>query len=218
MSAPGAGPLRLSWLGTVDYSTALEAQRAYRDRVIAGEAPEALWLLEHPRVLTLGRRGGGLRVTRSAALDAGFRVLETERGGLATCHEPGQLVGYLFSDARDLGVARLVGAVEAGLAGWLGAVGVPGEARVGAPGVWVGREKVAAIGLHVRHGRTMHGFALNLVNDLEGFGLIVPCGLTDGGVTSVERLTGRAFPPAEVALAVGHSVVRALLDARDGLH
>lgn len=202
------------WLGRVPYREALDAQRSYREALIAGRAAEALWLLEHPPVITLGRRGGDLRGGPGVARDAGYEVVSTERGGLATCHEPGQLVGYLLIDARDLGVARTVAAVEDGLIGWLGGEGVAAGRREGHPGVWVGRDKVAAVGLHVRLGRTMHGFALNLHNDRRGFALIVPCGVTDGGVTTLEVLTGRRRALADAAPGVGRAVARALLDAR----
>lgn len=202
------------WLGRVPYREALEAQRSYRELLIAGRAPEALWLLEHPPVITFGRRGGELPGGPGALRDAGYELVQTERGGLATCHEPGQLVGYLLVDVREVGIARMVAAVEDGLIGWLAGEGVAAGRREGHPGVWVGREKVAAVGLHVRLGRTMHGFALNLHNDRRGFALIVPCGVTDGGVTTLEVLTGRRRALADVAPEVGGAVARALLDAR----
>lgn len=175
-----------------------------------------MWLLEHPPVITTGRRSVGGDVEPSRVRAAGFELHETERGGLATCHEPGQLVGYLFFDASAVGVHRTVAALEEGLIGWLRGEGIAAARREGYPGVWVGREKVAAIGLHFRRGVSMHGFALNLVNDLRGFALIVPCGLADAGVTTVARLTGRHLPPARVAAAVGDRILAALLDTRAG--
>lgn len=175
-----------------------------------------MWLLEHPPVITTGRRSVGGDVEPARVRAAGFELHETERGGLATCHEPGQLVGYLFFDASAVGVHRTVAALEEGLIGWLRGEGIAAARREGYPGVWVGREKVAAIGLHFRRGVSMHGFALNLVNDLRGFALIVPCGLADAGVTTVARLTGRHLPPARVAAAVGDRILAALLDTRAG--
>ncbi len=204
------------WLGTVPYGEALAAQRAHRDALVEGRAAEEVWLLEHPPVITTGRRDvGDLDPARVAA--AGFELFATERGGLATCHEPGQLVGYVLVDARAIGVWRTVVAIEGAVAGWLAEHGVEAGPREGYPGVWVGREKICAVGLHFRVGRTMHGLALNLVNDLRGFGLITPCGIVDGGVISLERLVGdRAPAPAEAARTLGPRIVTALLDAANG--
>lgn len=206
--------LALRWWGRLPYRPTLEAQRRYRDAVRAGEAPEALWLLEHEPVITLGRRAAeGVREEEARA--AGFEIVATERGGLATCHEPGQLVGYLFVDARRWGVRRLVEGVEEGLLRWVEGAGVPAARREGHPGVWVrGADppaKLGAIGLHVGSGVTMHGFALNLVNDRRGFGFIVPCGIADAAVATVRERGGRAgLAPAEVAQAVGEEVAAAL--------
>lgn len=203
----------VTWCGRVPYREAWARQVAYREAVIAGQAPPALWLLEHPPVITTGRRDATVDAARVAA--AGFELVATERGGLATCHEPGQLVGYLFADVSERGIRALVRALEVGLAAWLGEQGVEAGPRAGYPGVWVGQDKVAALGLHVRRGVTMHGFALNLVNDLRGFGLITPCGITDGGVTTLERLRGVSPDPAAAAAGVGRTCLWAL--AQEGL-
>ncbi len=207
------------WKGRVPYEAALDAQRGWREALIAGEVGEELWLLEHPPVITTGRRAvADLDPERIAA--AGYALVATERGGLATCHEPGQLVGYLLADARALGVRRTVAALEAGLIGWLQGLGIVAGRRDDFPGVWVGADKIAAIGLHFKLGRSMHGFALNLTNDRRGFGLITPCGITDGGVTTLARLLAPAAAPepAEAAGEVGETLVRALLDARSGIY
>lgn len=197
--------MRAEWLGRVPYADAWARQVARREQVIAGAAPEALWLLEHDPVITLGRRGGEVHQPEPA-----WPVVQTERGGLATVHEPGQLVGYCFKDVRRCGIRRFVEAVEAGLVGWLAEQGVDAGTRAGFPGVWVGEEKVAAVGFHVRSGVTMHGFALNLVNDLAGFSRITPCGLRGVGVTSLERLRGTAPCPGEAAPMVGRTILDAL--------
>lgn len=205
--------MRAVWKGRVPYGEALEAQRTHRDRLAEGRAGEELWLLEHPPVITTGRREvAGLDEGRLAA--AGYALFHTERGGLATCHEPGQLVGYLLIDAGGLGVRRLVAAVEDGVIAWLRASGVAAGRRDGYPGVWVERDKVCAVGLNVRGGLTMHGFALNLVNDLAGFGLVTPCGITDGGVAAIARFWADCPGPEQAAPAVGASVLASLLDAR----
>lgn len=198
----------VTWRGMVPYVETLDAQRRYRDEVIAGREPEALWLLEHPPVITTGRRDVAIDAARVA--DAGYQFVATERGGLATCHEPGQLVGYCFVDGSRRGIRAIVAGLELGIVGWLATLGVLGADRPAHPGVWVGRDKVCAIGLHVRRGVTMHGFALNLVNDLTGFGLITPCGIVEGGVTSVKRLRGAAPTPKEASAGVGAFVAGAL--------
>lgn len=201
------------WLGRVGYSEAAEAQRAHRDALIAGTADEELWLLEHDPVITTGRRDAG--VDREMITAAGYSLVETERGGLATCHEPGQLVGYLLADARLAGVRRTIDAIEAALTEWLGSVGVEAHVREGFPGVWVGDGKVAAIGMHFKQGRTMHGFAVNLTNDRRGFSLITPCGIPGGRVVTLADF-GPRIEPREAAESVGRSVVAAFLDARGG--
>lgn len=203
------------WLGRVPYAATLEAQRAFREEVIHRRAPETLWGLEHEPVITTGRRAESAPDPERVRA-AGFALVATERGGLATCHEPGQLVGYVFLDAHTLGVRRLVEALEEGIIAWLAAEGVSAGRREGYPGIWLGRDKVCAIGLHVRQGVTMHGFALNLDNDLRGFGLITPCGITDGGVTTLARARGAAPTPEQAWPSVADAVTRAVSEARAG--
>ena len=199
----------LTWRGTVAYRETLEDQRRTRDGILAGTLPPQLWGLEHLPVITTGRRDAAVEENKVRA--AGYDLVATERGGLATCHEPGQLVGYLLFDCSHFGVRRLVSALEATIAAWLGDLGLPAGPREGHPGVWVGRDKVAALGLHVKRGVTMHGFALNLTNDLRGFSLIIPCGIADGGVSSVARLLGHAPSPE----AAWPSLSRRLANALD---
>lgn len=202
------------WKGRLGYREALDAQRAFRERVIARQAPETIWGLEHDPVITTGRRGDAAGVDADRVRAAGFDLVETERGGLATCHEPGQLVGYVFLDASVVGVRRTVEALEDGVIAWLGAEGVTAGRREGYPGVWAGRDKLCAIGLHVRQGITMHGFALNLTNDLRGFGLITPCGIVDGGVTTLSRLKKDAPAPQEAWRTLYPLVNGAVLSSR----
>ncbi len=207
-------PVERRWLGTLDYGEGLAVQAHAHDRGVLRGQP-CLLGLEHAPVLTLGKRGGEVDLPGAAA--AGYAVWRTRRGGLATCHEPGQLVGYLVVDARALGVKRLVDAVEGALIDWLGARGIVAGRREGAPGVWVhgdgGSAKIAAVGLQVRQGWTMHGFALNLVNDLAGFNLISPCGIRDATVTSAARL-GAVISPIEAWSSLAVALQAALrLDA-----
>lgn len=202
--------LRWHWKGTLDYEAALEAQRGQRQRRLAGEAGDELWLLEHPSVITVGRR-----VVAPMWLPPEIPLVRTERGGLATCHEPGQLVGYLIADASACGPKRLVEAIEAGLIAWLEEQSVEATRRAGYPGVWVGPAKIAAVGLHLERGVTLHGFALNLINSLEGFRWIQPCGIPDGQVTSLALLRGSAPSPEAAAEGVAKRMVVALQDLLD---
>ncbi len=198
------------WLGRVPYVEARDRQLARRRAIIEGTADEAFWLLEHDPVITTGRRVVDL--DEAALRAAGIDVVHTERGGLATWHGPGQLVGYVLIDIQRHGlkVRTMVEALEQGLINWLGTEGVTAARRGGYPGVWVGTDKIAALGLHFSRGVSMHGFALNLCPSLDGFARIVPCGITDGGVTTFERVTGRRLEPRDAAERVGSAVLAAL--------
>jgi lipoyl(octanoyl) transferase len=195
----------VAWLGRVPYDVAWARQLAQRDEVLAG-GPDALWLLEHPPVITVGRRASE---AGPLPVHGEIPVVHVERGGLATWHGPGQLVGYLIADLPRRGwkVKGVVAGIEIGVSAYLAELGVVAGPRDGYPGVWIGRDKVCAIGLHVRRGVTMHGFALNLTPDLAGFSSILPCGITDGGVTSVARALGSAPSPEGAAVAVGEAVL-----------
>lgn len=211
-----------SWLGRVPYADAHRAQQAWRERVLDGTAPSALWLLEHDPVVTVGLRPAPGTPPPDILAGHGIDWHQTERGGLATYHGPGQLVGYLLADVSTLGlgVRRTVEALEEALIDWLAEQGVAAGRRPGAPGVWVGRDKIAAIGLHFKRHLdrhvSMHGFALNLRTDLAPYGLIVPCGITDGGVTSLHCLVHAAPDPAAAAPGVARHVLQALGVASEG--
>lgn len=200
----GRGLVRPQWLGRLDYRWAWRLQHLRREAILRGDAPEALWLLEHDPVVTAGRR--------DATIPDGLEVVRTERGGLLTWHGPGQLVGYVLIDAagRGLGARRTVEGVEQGVIDWLGTRGVTGVRRCGYPGVWVDGDKICAVGMHFRRGVSMHGFALNLAPDLAAYRGFVPCGITDAGVTSLQRITGAAPAPWEVADEVGGRLVDTL--------
>ncbi|HQR37843.1 MAG TPA: lipoyl(octanoyl) transferase LipB [Blastocatellia bacterium] len=194
------------WLGCVTYDDGLELQeRSVRERT-AGDAPDRLLLLEHPPVLTLGRGANRENVLASEAELAalGARIYHTGRGGDVTYHGPGQLVGYpvilLKPDRCD--VHRYVRDLEEVLIRVLAELGISGERIAGLTGVWVGGEKVAAIGVRIARWVTSHGFALNVSTDLSHYRAIVPCGISDRGVTSVERLTGVRYPLDEIAALV----------------
>jgi lipoyl(octanoyl) transferase len=157
-------------------------------------------------VITTGRR----------AVDGlphdGIEIVHTERGGLATWHGPGQLVGYILVNIRARGgsVKGTVCAVEEAVIRWLGDQGVQAMRRTGYPGVWVGHAKLCAVGMHFRRGVSMHGFALNLCPDLRVYDRFVPCGIVDGSVTSLQALQHRAIPPHQAADQVGRHLVDTL--------
>lgn len=197
---------RVEWcfLGSVAYDEAVELQERVRCEVKEGTGPERLLLLEHPPVFTLGRNAGDGEITADAGwlAERGIAVHETDRGGQATYHGPGQLVGYpilnLSPDRRD--VRRYVGDLCAVLVRTLAELGVAAAPRPSPHvGVWVGEEKIASLGVHLSRWITTHGFALNVTTDVSAFGGIVPCGLPGISLTSIERLTGTAWPVAEVA-------------------
>ena len=205
-------PLLWSWLGRVPYSRAAEAQRERRRAIIAGEAPEVIWMLEHPVTVSTGRRRIPDLPEPAVFEAAGVALHSSERGGLATWHGPGQIVAYIILDLPDrgFGVRIFVERIEAAVINWLSSLGVPAKRRAGCPGVWAAGDKLCAIGVHVRRGVTMHGLALNLAPTFEGSELIVPCGIPDAGLTSVERVLGWSPSPEEAAPGLAEALAMAL--------
>jgi lipoate-protein ligase B len=191
------------WLGRVDYLKALLLQRRLRTRVLADPARAALLLCSHPPVVTLGQRADrdDLRAAPEDLRRQGVRVYRTERGGRATYHGPGQLVGYpvLSLPAIGLSPSELVRA----LAGWLAALLSRLDIEVrwddAAPGLWTPRGKIAAFGMHTHRGVTLHGFALNLLTDPRHEASVDPCGLGARGVTSVQAEQGVRHAPSAIA-------------------
>jgi lipoyl(octanoyl) transferase len=192
----------------VPYTEALALQRSLVEDRRAGRIGDTLLLLEHPHVLTLGVRGDGGRshilATDEALASRGIEVHETGRGGDITYHGPGQIVGYpivdLNPDRRD--VHRYVRDLETVLIRTAADYSIEAERVEGLTGVWVGNEKLAAIGVRIARWITSHGFALNVSTDLDQFNLIVPCGITDRGVTSLASLLGRPIDMAEVEFRI----------------
>jgi lipoyl(octanoyl) transferase len=188
----------------VPYADALSLQRALVEDRRAGRTGDVLLLVEHPHVLTLGVRGDGGRshilITGEALAARGIDVFETGRGGDVTYHGPGQVVGYPIMDLRPdrQDVHRYVRDLEEVLIRTAADYGVPACRVKGLTGVWVGQEKLAAIGVRIARWVTSHGFAFNATTDLDYFSLIVPCGIADRGVTSLDRLLGRAVDRREV--------------------
>jgi len=201
-------------LGLVPYGEALELQRTLVEERRHGRVGDLLLLVEHPHVLTLGVRGDGGRSHILASAEAlaarGVEVFETGRGGDITYHGPGQIVGYPIIDLKPdrCDVHRYVRDLEDVLIRTARDFGVEAVRVEGLTGVWVGREKLAAIGVRIARWITSHGFALNVSTDLSFFGAIVPCGIRDHGVGSISEETGRAVTLREAEDAVVRQMAR----------
>lgn len=195
--------LRYIDLGRLAYEPALALQKRLVAQVAAAPDVSYLLLVEHePAVITMGRRARAEHILASSERlsAAGIEVHQTSRGGDVTYHGPGQLVGYpiLKLDPRRRSLHQYIRGLEGALISLAARWGVEAERIEGATGVWVGRRKIAAIGVAVQRWVTWHGFALNVSVDLSRFGLIVPCGLADMGVTDLSQLRGQKTEIAEV--------------------
>jgi lipoyl(octanoyl) transferase len=188
-------------LGLVPYARALDLQRALVEDRRVNRVRDLLLLVEHPPVVTLGVRKeisrSHILATDAMLLSQGIEIHETGRGGDVTYHGPGQIVGYPIIDLNPdrLDVHRYVRDLEEVLIRAVSDFGVRGERVKGLSGVWVGNDKVAAIGVRISRWITSHGFALNVMTDLDAFKWIVPCGIEGRGVTSLQRLGARAEQP-----------------------
>jgi lipoyl(octanoyl) transferase len=195
-------PLRVRRLDRVPYADGLDLQARLVEERQAGEIPDTLLLLEHDPVFTLGRnaRRENVLLSESDLRERGFDLFESGRGGDVTYHGPGQLVGYpildLSPDRRD--VHRYVRDLEEVMIRCCADHAIEAGRVEGLSGAWVGKDKIGAIGVRISRWVTSHGFAFNVSSDLSAFGLIVPCGIRDRGVTSLERLLGRPVPMDEV--------------------
>ena len=185
---------------SVPYLQALELQRATHRAVVAGEVPDTVILLEHPSVYTAGKR-----TDASERPSDGTPVIDVDRGGKITWHGPGQLVGYpILRLAEPIDVVGYVRRLEEMLIAVLADLGIESGRVEGRSGVWIDpgngmpADKIAAIGIRVAGGVTMHGFALNCSNSFDAYRSIVACGIADAGVTSVSKVVGRTVTPEEV--------------------
>ena len=186
-------------LGRLDYQEAWDVQRQVHAAVADGVAPPTLLLVEHPPVITFGKKGGrsNLLVDEAVLASQGFSLYDIERGGDVTYHGPGQLVGYpILPIGRK--VRTYLRNLETVMVGVLADYGLESEGSPGYAGVWVGDEKVVAIGVAIKRNVSFHGFAVNVHTDLAHFTYIVPCGLADKGVTSLSKLVGRHVSLGEV--------------------
>lgn len=208
--APSTPVIEVSRAGLVEYEQALAMQRQFHQEVVAGTRPNSLILLEHPSVFTAGKRTQDFERPTD-----GTPVIDVDRGGRITWHGPGQLVGYPI--VKLLKPTELVGFVrtlESALIEICSHFGIESQRVEGRSGVWIcdetGERKIAAIGIRVASGVTMHGFALNVSPDLTAFEQIVPCGIDDAAVTSMARELGREISIPEVASIVEKAITAAL--------
>ena len=209
-TAQGASEIVVDHIGLVEYESALALQRKIHGEVASGNRVNTLLLLEHPSVYTAGKRTQTFEMPSD-----GTPVVQVDRGGRITWHGPGQLVGYPI--VKLLKPTELVGFVrtlETALIGVCAEVGVNAVRIDGRSGVWIsdgkGDRKIAAIGIRVASGVTMHGFALNVSPDLSKFSQIVPCGIDDAAVTSLAIELNRSVDIAEITLIVEKHLVEAL--------
>ena len=183
-------------LGRMDYDSAYALQRAIQEEQVAGRRGATVLVVEHPATVTLGRRGSHDDVVAPTAVLAqrGVRVVETDRGGQVTYHGPGQLVCYPLVQVAHLGLHVYMRALEEAVMKTLLRWNIEGYRVEGRTGVWVGKEKICAMGIRVRKWWSLHGLALNITTDLNHFGLIIPCGIRDRGVCSMRKILGAATP------------------------
>lgn len=210
-----AKDLSVCWLGRVDYRAGLALQERLVDGRRQDLIGDTLVLLEHPPVITLGRNSDPAHVLHDAETLAfrGVELHEIGRGGDVTYHGPGQLVGYpvIRLEGAEKDAHAYLRNLESGLIGIAAHYGIEAGRIDGLTGIWVGNEKLAAIGVRLSTGWiTSHGFALNVTTDLDGFSTIVPCGIRERGVTSLARLLERSPSLEEVAELTRGKISRAL--------
>lgn len=189
-------------LGLIDYGRAWELQRQLWSKRVEGELPDLFLLLEHPHVITLGRRGNRsfLIATPEELENAKIPIFHVERGGDVTYHGPGQIVGYPLFNLKEYGyrLVRYVDQLEEVILRVLQDFGIEGKRDALNRGVWVDREKIASIGVAIKRWVSFHGFALNYDTDLKYFDLIHPCGLKGIRMTSMGKVLGRKIPPKDL--------------------
>lgn len=210
LETPSDSAIALSRHGLVEYQKAWESQRAIHQEVVDGKRPNTLLLLEHPSVFTAGRR-----TDDSERPTDGTPVIDVDRGGRITWHGPGQLVGYpIVKLLKPTELVGFVREIESGLIAVCSDLGLETQRIDGRSGVWVrdvqGDRKIAAIGIRVAKGVTMHGFALNVNPDLSAFKSIIPCGISDADVTSLEIELQRVITIEDVAPLVERHIFESL--------
>ncbi len=210
MSNTQESAIALSRHGLIDYQKAWQIQRNIHEGVVAGLRPNTLLLLEHPSVFTAGRR-----TLENEKPSDGTPVIDVDRGGKITWHGPGQLVGYpIVRLAKPTELVGFVRAIESALIKVCQEFAIQAQCSPGRSGVWIrdanGNRKISAIGIRVAKGVTMHGFALNVSPDLTPFSTIIPCGISDASVTSMEIELNRKIDIEEVSPVVEKYMYEAL--------
>ena len=210
VTPPSQSAIALTRHGVIDYEKAWQVQRNIHADVVAGTRPNTLLLLEHPSVYTAGRR-----TLDSEKPQDGTPVINVDRGGKITWHGPGQIVGYpIVKLANPHELVGFVREIEAGLINVCADLGIDATCVSGRSGVWIrddkGDRKIAAIGIRVTQGVTMHGFALNVNPDLSNFTRIIPCGIADAEVTSIEKELARPVSIDEVLPLVERHIFESL--------
>ena len=205
-------PVALKRLGEVDYESAWDLQRQFHEEISIGKRANTLLLLEHPPIFTAGRR----TLDSERPID-GSKVIDVDRGGKITFHGPGQIVGYPIVRLREpQNVVGFVREIESALIAVCREFEIAAERYCERSGVWIrepkpgGDRKIAAIGIRVATGTTMHGFALNVDPDLSYYDRIVPCGITDAGVTSIAKELNRKISTSEILPVVEKHIFEAL--------
>jgi lipoyl(octanoyl) transferase len=209
-------PLAVRWLGRISFGDALALQEEIVARKRADQSlGDELLLLEHDPVYTIGRTPDQSSLRGAAHLP--YPLFPINRGGQATYHGPGQLMGYPIIDLRRCGqdLHRYLRWLEDLLVETLGETGITASTRTGLTGVWVENRKIASIGVGVRHWISMHGFALNVCGDLAPFNQIVPCGIANVTMTSIEKETGANFSVVKLASRVEQVALRRISDLRN---
>jgi lipoyl(octanoyl) transferase len=203
-------PPPVEWLGRIDFDEALELQEAEFAAVRAGNSPGRIFLLEHEPVFTIGRTRDQSSLLQPERLPAPLR--EINRGGQATWHGPGQLVGYLILDLHEYGgdLLRYLRFLEQALIETVAHWSIEGAQRDGLTGVWVADRKIASIGVGVRHWISMHGFGLNVCGALDGFASIIPCGIDGVDMTSIERESSQPVSVEAAAKVAGRILTTGL--------
>jgi lipoyl(octanoyl) transferase len=209
-TSPKESVIALNRHGLIDYEKAWQVQRTIHSEVAEGSRPNTLLLLEHPSVYTAGRR-----TLDSEKPQDGTPVIDVDRGGKITWHGPGQLVGYpIVKLSQPHELVGFVREIERGLIHVCADLGITATCVTGRSGVWVqdakGDRKIAAIGIRVSKGVTMHGFALNICPDLNAFDKIIPCGIADADVTSISRELGTNVTVEEVSHLVERHIFESL--------
>jgi len=196
------GNIKVIDLGYMDYQSTWDLQKGYHKKVLNGDTTDTLLLVEHESVYTLGKNANENHLLQSAPEDA--KIFHIERGGDITYHGPGQLVGYPILDLHryTTSISWYMRRLEQVIIDTLNEYGIKADVKEGLTGVWVGDEKIGAQGVRISRWVTMHGFALNVNTDLDYYSGIIPCGIFEYGVTSMEKIVGEKLNMGKVKKSI----------------